>query len=92
MDDDEVDLEWLRRQLEELLGRKISLDLIGYAEAAPILGVTRQGVRYLAENDRQFPKPVSRPLIGPVYLRSHIEAYQKLRHDRDKHAADDRNV
>ena len=63
----------------ELARRNITLDLIGYAEAAPILGITRQGVRYLAEHDKSFPEPVGRPAIGPVYMRSHIEAYSELR-------------
>jgi hypothetical protein len=49
-------------------------DLVGAAEAAVMLGVSRQRVGQLAERP-DFPAPIARLSAGPVWTRSSIEAF-----------------
>lgn len=54
-------------------------DLAGLAEAAAILGVSKQRVRELAERDDTFPLPVAELSGGAIYLKSMIEEFAKRR-------------
>ena len=49
-------------------------DLVGAAEAALVLGVSRQRVGQLVER-RDFPSPIARLSAGPVWTRASIEAF-----------------
>lgn len=57
-------------------------DLVGYAGAAEMLGVSRQRVRELdgvvkgTARHPQFPKAVSRPATGPLFDRKQIEEFK----------------
>lgn len=51
-------------------------DLVGAAEAALVLGVSRQRVGQLAERS-DFPVPIARLSAGPVWTRASIEAFDK---------------
>lgn len=51
------------------------LDLVGLAEIASILGVSKQRVQELAANDELFPPPVGRVSGGTVYMKSMIDAF-----------------
>lgn len=51
------------------------LDLVGLADIAAILGVSKQRVQELAATDRLFPPPIGRFSGGKLYLRSMIEAF-----------------
>jgi hypothetical protein len=67
------------------LGRPRIPDLVGYADIADILGVSRQRARELAGAVEgiaaapDFPPAVARPSSGPLHVRSHIEAYAARR-------------
>jgi hypothetical protein len=49
-------------------------DLVGSAEAALLLGVSRQRVGQLVER-QDFPAPIARLSAGPVWTRVSIEAF-----------------
>lgn len=49
-------------------------DLVGSAEAASLLGVSRQRVGQLAERP-DFPAPIARLSAGPVWTRTSIEVF-----------------
>jgi hypothetical protein len=49
-------------------------DLVGAAEAAVMLGVSRQRVGQLVERP-DFPAPIARLSAGPVWTRTSIEAF-----------------
>lgn len=51
-------------------------DLVGAAEAAVLLRVSRQRVGQLAERP-DFPAPIARLSAGPVWTRSSIEAFDQ---------------
>ncbi len=51
-------------------------DLVGAAEAALLLGVSRQRVGQLAER-ADFPAPIARLSAGPVWTRISIEAFDQ---------------
>lgn len=51
------------------------LDLVGLADIASILGVSKQRVQELASTDPLFPPPIGRYSGGKLYIRSMIEAY-----------------
>lgn len=55
-----------------------TLGLAGVAEAAEILGVTRQRVTQLAKQDA-FPTELGRIAAGPVWDRHDLETYSKTR-------------
>lgn len=50
-------------------------DLVGPAEAAEILGVTRPRVWQLDKQTARFPEPVARAAAGSVWARADVEAY-----------------
>jgi hypothetical protein len=51
-------------------------DLVGAAEAAHLLGVSRQRVGQLAER-ADFPAPIARLSAGPVWTRASIELFNQ---------------
>jgi len=51
-------------------------NLVGAAEAALLLGVSRQRVGQLAERP-DFPAPIARLSAGPVWTRASIEAFDQ---------------
>jgi hypothetical protein len=55
------------------------LDLVGLAEVASMLGVSKQRVQELAANDELFPPPVARVSGGTLYMKSMIDAFAALR-------------
>jgi hypothetical protein len=57
-------------------------DIIGVAEAADVLGVSKQRVSQLQIEDADFPTPVGYPRSGPVWLRTVIEDYREVRRPR----------
>jgi predicted DNA-binding transcriptional regulator AlpA len=52
--------------------------LAGVAEAAEILGWSKQQVNVYMSRGK-FPEPIQRLASGPVWLRSQIEEYKRLR-------------
>lgn len=50
--------------------------LVGYAEIAKILGVSRQRARVVAERP-DFPAVASQTGAGPLYARSQVEAFDR---------------
>ena len=57
------------------LERPDELDLVGLAEVAQILDVSRQRAAKVAETHADFPAPVARPAMGPVYTRDSVTAF-----------------
>lgn len=60
---------------EEEAARPAGLDLIGLREIAEILGVSPQRAKQLADEHPDFPDPVARPLMGPIFTRASVEAF-----------------
>lgn len=52
-------------------------ELVGLAEIAAILGVSKQRVRELAAQDDTFPQPVAELIGGAIYVKSMIEEYKR---------------
>ncbi|HEV3231792.1 MAG TPA: hypothetical protein VG245_06030 [Candidatus Dormibacteraeota bacterium] len=57
--------------LEQRLSRSNAPDLVGVAELATLLGVSRQRVSQLGDSNA-FPRPVAQLAAGPVWLRQHV--------------------
>lgn len=55
------------------------LELVGLAEVASILDVSKQRVQEIAANDRLFPPPVARVSGGTLYMKTMIETFNNLR-------------
>lgn len=55
--------------------RPTEADLPGVAEIAEKLDVTRQRVVELAETNPDFPSPIARLAVGPVFTRKSVEAF-----------------
>lgn len=51
--------------------------LVGAADAAEILGVSRQRVHQLHTENPRFPEPVAQLRMGPIWLRASIEAFAR---------------
>ncbi|MDM4721430.1 hypothetical protein QTQ03_18160 [Micromonospora sp. WMMA1363] len=60
---------------EREISRPHPMDLVGNAEIARILGVSRQRVEQLAREHDAFPDPVARLAAGPVYTRGSVDAF-----------------
>ena len=59
------------------------LDLVGAAEIAAMLGVTKQRVNQMAtDRNSSFPKPVAELTAGRIWRRDDIKAW--ARHSRRK--------
>ncbi|MEV4072011.1 hypothetical protein [Nonomuraea fuscirosea] len=51
------------------------LQVVGYAEIASLLQVSRQRVRELAETRTDFPAPIARLAMGPVFTLQSIQDF-----------------
>ena len=60
----------LRRYVE-----RVASDLVGVAEVAEILGVTRQRVNQLVQNEPGFPEPEATIAAGRIWRREPIEEW-----------------
>ncbi|WP_027659637.1 hypothetical protein [Salinispora fenicalii] len=60
---------------EREISRPHPMSLVGNAEIARILNVSRQRVEQLARENEAFPAPVARLAAGPVYTRGSIDAF-----------------
>ena len=57
-------------------GSPVSLELLGLAEVAELLGVTkRTATRYAQRSD--FPEPIARLRAGPIWLRKDVVAWAR---------------
>lgn len=65
------------QEREAELSRSPLPALVGVAETAAILGVSRQRVSALAAGNTRFPRPVMRLAAGPVWLRPAIEQFER---------------
>ena len=59
-------------------------DLVGIAETACMLGVSRQRVHQIAQMNPEFPKPVAELAAGRIWRRGEIEAWIQTHPDRQK--------
>jgi predicted DNA-binding transcriptional regulator AlpA len=63
----------------------VRLDLVGVAEAAALLGISRsslwerRGRKDLLGRIPEFPKPVAELACGPIWQRSQIREYKRAR-------------
>lgn len=55
----------------------MKLDLVGTAEIAEMIGVSRQRVHQLTREDPDFPEPVAEISAGTIWLRADIEAWAR---------------
>jgi predicted DNA-binding transcriptional regulator AlpA len=53
------------------------LDLVGVAEIALMLGISRQRVFQLVRDHEDFPLPVAELIAGKIWLRSDIDAWAR---------------
>jgi FtsZ-interacting cell division protein YlmF len=60
------------------------LDVVGVAEIAQLLGVSRQRVHELLRSDPQFPEPAAELAAGRIWLRPDVEAWMAARARRAK--------
>jgi predicted DNA-binding transcriptional regulator AlpA len=51
--------------------------LVGVAEIAEMLGVTRQRVNAIAKTHDDFPRPQAELTAGRIWLRSEVKAWAK---------------
>jgi predicted DNA-binding transcriptional regulator AlpA len=58
------------------------VELMGAAEVATFLGVSRQRVHQLRETYRDFPEPLSVLATGPVWDGRRVRAWQQKHPDR----------
>ena len=54
----------------------VTLDLVGVAEAATMLGIGRSALCARRSQHKNFPKPVAELACGAIWLRSQIEHYR----------------
>lgn len=53
------------------------LELVAVAEIAQMLGVSKQRVYQLLEEDDTFPKPAERLTVGRIWRRADVEKWAK---------------
>jgi len=71
-----VRLEATRQDvLESELAQPNYPELVSGPEAAELLGVSRQRLHQLAQEHAGFPEPLYRLRVGPLWVRSGIEAF-----------------
>jgi len=58
------------------------LELVGLAEIASTLGLSKQRVQELAVNDQLFPPPIAKVSGGTLYMKSMIDAFKAHRAPR----------
>ncbi|MGH7642589.1 MAG: helix-turn-helix transcriptional regulator [Candidatus Dormibacteria bacterium] len=59
-------------------------ELVGIAETARMLGVSRQRVHQIAGTNPEFPKPVAELAAGRIWRRQEVEAWIGAHPDRQK--------
>ncbi len=78
-------------ELERQLAKPPLPELIGVAELAELLDVTKQRVSYLAKGTAGFPKPFATLAAGPVWLKPtvtrFVETWERRPRGRPKKAA-----
>ena len=57
--------------------RGVSLDLVGVAEVAAMLGLTTQRIDQLARRDPDFPTPVAELAAGRIWSRAEIVTWAR---------------
>jgi hypothetical protein len=55
----------------------MALDLVGTAEIAEMLGITRQRVNAIVQTHDDFPEPVAVLSAGRIWMRSDVLAWAK---------------
>lgn len=55
----------------------MKIDLVGVAEVAEMLGVSRQRVHAIMTTHADFPKPVAELSAGRVWLREDVETWKR---------------
>jgi hypothetical protein len=55
----------------------MAVDLVGVAEIAAMLGLTRQRVNAIVQTHSDFPKPVAELSAGRIWFRKDIEAWAR---------------
>jgi prophage regulatory protein len=63
-------------------GGPMTQHLVGVAEIAKMLGVSRQRVNQLLSTDQDFPVPEAELIAGRVWKRADVEAWIKRRRKR----------
>ncbi|MGZ4314197.1 MAG: DNA-binding protein [Gaiellaceae bacterium] len=53
----------------------MAVDLVGVAEIAKMLGITRQRVNAIVQTHTDFPVPVAELSAGRIWLRKDVEAW-----------------
>jgi hypothetical protein len=59
----------------EQASAKLTLDLVGLAEAAELAGIGRAAFSLRPREHANFPEPVAELRCGPVWFRWHIQSY-----------------
>lgn len=78
-DADLVDVRMVRMQIYEAEAVYPDIpELASAADAAEILGISRQRVHQLASSNAVFPSPVTRVATGPLWTRSAIEWFDSV--------------
>jgi predicted DNA-binding transcriptional regulator AlpA len=55
----------------------VTLDLVGVAEIAELLGVSRQRIDAIVRTHDDFPKPVATITAGRIWLRKDVVAWAR---------------
>lgn len=74
--------QWLSRDCPILL--PMQDELVGIAETAHMLGVSRQRVHQIAQSNPEFPRPVAELAAGRIWRRREIEDWIQAHPDRQK--------
>jgi FtsZ-interacting cell division protein YlmF len=72
----------------------VVLDVVGVAEIAQLLGVSRQRVHELMRTDPAFPEPAAELSAGRIWQRSDVEQWMaaRSRHGKETNVEDVRGV
>jgi prophage regulatory protein len=57
----------------------VNEELVGVAEVAQMLDVSRQRVDAIAKRHDDFPKPIAELMAGRIWVRQQIEEWQRER-------------
>jgi len=55
----------------------VTLDLVGAAEIADMLGLTRQRINAIVRSHEDFPEPVAELSAGRIWLRKDVVAWAR---------------
>lgn len=64
-------------EFDRRLEQPVIPELVGYAEIAEVLGVSRQRAREIANTVKPFPAAAVHVSSGPLYIRDSVEAWAK---------------